>query len=116
MIELLVSMDRIQNPADIYSLAKDELAEMERMGEKSAANLVDAIEQSKKTTLPRFLFALGIREVGEATASSLASYFGKLEGIVEATEDQLVEVDDVGPVVASRIRAFMDESHNLDVI
>jgi DNA ligase (NAD+) len=116
MIELLVSVDRIQNPADIYSLAIDELAEMERMGEKSAANLVDAIEKSKITTLPRFLFALGIREVGEATASSLASYFGKLEGIIEATEDQLVEVDDVGPIVASRIRAFMDEPHNLDVI
>ena len=116
MIEQLVSMDRIKTPADIYTLTTEELAAMERMGEKSAANLVAAIEKSKSTTLPRFLFALGIREVGEATAASLAMYFGKLERILHATEQELVEVDDVGPIVAARIRAFMDEAHNISVI
>jgi DNA ligase (NAD+) len=116
MIEQLVSVDRLQTPADIYSLAHDELASMERMGEKSAANLIAAIEKSKSTSLPRFLFALGIREVGEATAASLSSYFGKLEGLIKATEEELVAVEDVGPIVASRIRAFMDEPHNLAVI
>lgn len=116
LIEQLVAADRIHTPADIYSLRNDELAAMERMGEKSAENLVDSIEKSKSTTLARFLYALGIREVGEATALALASYFGSLENIMAASEEQLLEVPDVGPVVASRIRAFFDESHNLDVI
>ena len=116
MIEQLVSMDRIKTPADIYTLTSEELAAMERMGEKSAANLVAAIEKSKSTSLPRFLFALGIREVGEATAASLAMHFGKLEQIIGASEDELVQVDDVGPIVAARIRAFMDEAHNIAVV
>ena len=116
MIEQLVSMDRLKTPADIYTLTNEELAAMERMGEKSAANLVAAIEKSKSTTLSRFLFALGIREVGEATAASLAMYFGKLERILNASEDELVEVEDVGPIVAARIRAFMNEAHNIAVI
>jgi DNA ligase (NAD+) len=116
LIEQLVAVDRIKTPADIFQLKKDELAEMERMGEKSAENLVNSIEESRSTTLERFLYALGIREVGEATASALASYFGKLDAIQRATEEELLEVPDVGPIVASRIRSFFDEGHNRDVI
>jgi DNA ligase (NAD+) len=116
MIEQLVAIDRLKTPADIYSLEVDELAAMERMGKKSASNLVAAIEKSKTTTLARFLYALGIREVGEATAGSLAAFFGKLPGIIAASEDELLTVADVGPIVASRIRSFFDETHNLDVI
>ena len=116
IIEQLVAVDRIKTPADIFQLNKDELAEMERMGEKSAENLVNSIEDSRSTTLERFLYSLGIREVGEATASALASYFGKLDVIQRATEEELVEVPDVGPIVASRIRSFFDEGHNRDVI
>ena len=116
VLEQLVTADRIKTPADIFALKADELASMERMAEKSAGNLIVAIDKSKTTTLPRFLYALGIREVGEATAASLASYFGGLEAIIAADEEKLVEVEDVGPIVASRIRAFMDEKHNLDVV
>jgi DNA ligase (NAD+) len=116
LIEQLVAVDRIHTPADIYRIDKDELAGMERMGEKSAENLIQSIEDSKSTTLARFLYALGIREVGEATAVALASYFGNLPAIVSAKEEQLLEVPDVGPVVASRIRSFFDEPHNLEVI
>ncbi len=116
LIEQLVAIDRIKTPADIFQLRNDELAEMERMGEKSAENLVRSIEISRSTTLERFLYALGIREVGEATAAALASYFGNLDAIVAATEDELVEVPDVGPIVASRIRLFFDEAHNREVI
>jgi len=86
------------------------------MGEKSAVKLLESIEKSKETTLSRFLYALGIREVGEATASSLASHYGKLEAIMAADDGALQEVPDVGPVVAARIRAFFDEKHNQEVI
>ena len=116
LIEQLVANDRVKTPADLYSLEKDELADMERMAEKSAQNLVDAIEKSKSTTLARFLFALGIREVGEATAVSLADYFGSFDSIANSTEEQLLEVPDVGPVVAHRVRTFLDEEHNQEVI
>ena len=116
LIAQFVEEDRIANPAEIYELTKDELAERERMGEKSAENLINAIETSKSTTLARFLYALGIREVGEATASSLASHFGNLPAILNATLEELVKVPDVGPVVAARIRDFLDEEHNLEVI
>jgi len=116
MIDQLVEIDRIKTPADIFHLKQEELAAMERMGEKSAANLINAIDDSKTTTLTRFLYALGIREVGEATAASLAGHFGALTRIVTATEDDLIEVADVGPIVASRIRTFFDEPHNLEVI
>ena len=116
LIEQLVAAGRVKTPADLYTLTKDELAGMERMGEKSAENLIAAINRSKDSTLSRFLFALGIREVGEATAGSLASYYGKLESAMNATAEELQSVDDVGPVVASRIRAFFDEPHNLEVI
>jgi DNA ligase (NAD+) len=89
---------------------------MERMGEKSAENLLASIEKSKQTTLTRFLYGLGIREVGEATASSLASHYGKLEGILSADEEGLQDVPDVGPVVAARICHFFSEAHNREVI
>ena len=116
LIEQLVAAERVKTPADLFSLSQDELAAMERMGEKSAANLVASIEKSKSTTLSRFLFALGIREVGEATAATLAAHFGKLDAVVAASEEELQAVEDVGPIVASRIAAFFSEDHNLDVI
>ncbi len=116
VIAQLVEIDRIKTPADIYTLTQAELAEMDRLGEKSAANLVESIDRSKSTTLQRFLFGLGIREVGEATALSLVDYFGKLEAIMSADLEALEAVPDVGPIVASRIRAFFDEPHNRDVI
>jgi len=116
LIEQLVSVGRVETPANIFQLNEDELSEMEHMGHKSAQNLVASIDASRSTTLTRFLYALGIREVGEATAASLASHFGKLGEIIAASEEDLVAVQDVGPVVASRIRSFFDESHNRVVI
>jgi DNA ligase (NAD+) len=116
LIEQFVEEDRIQNPSEIFELTQEELAGRERMGEKSAENLVNSIDASKATSLSRFLYALGIREVGEATAQSLAAYFGNLPAILEAEVDELVKVPDVGPVVAKRIRDFLDETHNLEVI
>jgi len=116
LIEQLVDEERIKDPADLFQLEVEELSERERMGDKSARNLVDAVEKSKATTLPRFLFALGIREVGEATAGGLASYFGSLPAIITASEDELSKVPDVGPVVARRVRNFFGEQHNIDVI
>jgi len=116
MIEQLVATRRVETPADIFSLELKELAAMDCMGEKSAANLVAAINASKSTTLARFLFALGIRDVGEATAANLAVHFGNLPDIIAASQDELEQVTDVGPIVASRVRAFFDESHNVEVI
>ena len=116
LIEQLVAADRVRNPADLYKLTNEELTSLDRMGEKSANNLVAAIETSKSTTLPRFLYALGIREVGEATAASLANHYGKLKLIMSASEEELQNVGDVGPIVASRIRAFFEEAHNRAVI
>ncbi len=116
LIEQLVEIDRIRTPADLFSLRQAELVQLERMGEKSAVNLLESIEASKQTTLSRFLYALGIREVGEATAASLASHYGKLDAVMHANEDALQQVPDVGPVVASRIQAFFAEKHNQDVV
>ena len=116
LIEQLVANDRVKTAADLFTLSVSELAELDRMGEKSAENVVQSIEASKVTTLARFLYALGIREVGEATALSLATHFGKLENIIVASEEDLLAVADVGPIVASRIRTFFEEPHNSDVI
>ena len=116
LIQQFVDEDSVSTPADIYRLQKSELAERDRMGEKSAENLVNAIEASKSTTLARFLFALGIREVGEATAANLAAHFGNLPALLKADEEELLKVPDVGPKVAKRIRDFLDEQHNVDVI
>lgn len=116
LIEQLVATGKIKTPADIYRLEQSDLAQMERMAEKSAANLIGSIEASKSTSLSRFLYGLGIREVGEATAAELASYFGKLNNIIAASEEELLKVPDVGPIVASRIQSFFQEEHNVDVI
>ena len=116
LIEQLVAEDSLSNPSDLYQLSKEELSSRERMGDKSAENLVRAIEASKSTTLARFLYALGIREVGEATAAGLASFFGSLPAIKNASVDELIKVPDVGPVVAKRVRSFFEEPHNIEVI
>lgn len=116
LIEQLVEADRLKTPADIFTLTREELSELERMGEKSADNLVGSIESSKQTSLSRFLFALGIREVGESTAAGLASFYGRLSGLQGASEEELQEVPDVGPIVAARIHGFFAEPHNLEVI
>ena len=116
LIEQLVALDRLHTPADIYRLEKNELVALERMGDKSAEKLLSAIERSKETTLPRFLYGLGIREVGESTAVALATHYGNLQSIMDASEQDLQQVPDVGPVVAARIRAFFEEEHNRTVI
>ncbi len=116
LVEQLVDQGLIAHVSDLYRLDVDQVAAMERMGQKSAQNLIEALEKSKATTLPRFLFALGIREVGEATALTLAQHFGTLENIRSASEEQLQQAPDVGPVVASRIAAFFAQQHNLDII
>lgn len=106
----------IKTPADLYTLTTAELASLDRMGQKSAENLVAAIERSKSTTLPRFLFALGIPEVGEATAASLARYFGDLGPLAQAEIEELEAVPDVGPVVARHVHDFLRQEENLAVI
>ena len=116
LIEQLVSIDRLKTPADIFQLTREELSELERMGKKSADKLVKAIDKSKSTTLARLLFALGIREVGEATAASVAAHYGRLENVLAASEEELQTIDDVGPVVAARLRTFFNEKHNIEQI
>jgi DNA ligase (NAD+) len=116
LVEQLVEAGRVETPADLYTLTAEELAGLERMGEKSAANLVAALEHSKQTTLPRFLFALGIRDVGEATALALAEHFGRLEPLEAASLEDIQQVRDVGPVVAQHVRDFFDEPRNRKVI
>ena len=116
LVEQLVEAGRVETPADLYTLTAEELAGLDRMGEKSAANLVAALDASKQTTLPRFLFALGIRDVGEATALALAEHFGTLEPLEQATLDEIQQVRDVGPVVAAHVRDFFDEARNRKVI
>ena len=116
LIEQLVEAELVKSPADLYRLDQATLAGLERMADKSAANLVAALEKSKSTTLARLLFALGIREVGEVTAANLARQFGTLERLTEATVEKLEGVPDVGPIMARHVRAFFDEEHNLAVI
>ncbi len=116
LIEQLVDAGDVEHFADLFSVSAERLAELDRMGEKSAANLVAARDTAKSTTLPRFLYALGIREVGEATALNLARHFGDLGAIIAADEEALQEVDDVGPVVAQHINSFMQQPHNREVI
>ncbi len=116
LLEQLVERELIHSPADLYGLDEDTLAGLDRMAEKSARNLVRALEKSKRTTLQRFLFALGIREVGEATARGLAQHFGDLAPLMAADQEALEAVPDVGPVVAGNLRAFFAEQHNQDVI
>jgi DNA ligase (NAD+) len=116
IIEQLVEQDLVKSPADLYTLTLEQLSELERMGEKSAAKLVQAIEKSRDTTLPRFLFALGIRDVGEATALALAQHFGKLEKLLDASVDEIQLVPDVGPVVAAHVAAFVASPDHRKVI
>jgi len=116
IVDQLVDKDVVHTPADLYALKEDQLADLERMGEKSAANLVAELERSRNTTLERLIYALGIRNAGESTARDLARHFGDLEPLEKATEEQLLQVPDVGPVVARSIRQFFDEPHNREVI
>lgn len=116
IVEQLVDLELIHSPADLYRLQVDQLAGLERMGAKSAQNLVDALEHSKATTLNRFIYALGIREVGEATARNLAMEFKSLEAIRDASDEQLQSTPDVGPVVASYIKSFFEQPHNNEVV
>lgn len=116
LVEQLVDQQLVKTPADIYQLDMPALVALERMAEKSALKLLSAIEQSKQTTLPRFIYALGIREVGEATALNLANHFASLAALQQATLEQLLEVADVGAVVAEHVKGFFAESHNQAVI
>jgi len=116
LVDQLVDTAQVNTLADLYHLKLDILADMDRMAEKSAVNLLEALEKSKTTTLGRFLFSLGIRHVGEATAKELARHFGQLDAIMVASEDALLQVADVGPVVAHSIRTFFDQPHNREVL
>ena len=116
LVDQLVDSGRVNTLADLYSLQLPDLAGMDRMAEKSAQNLLDALETSKQTTLARFVFALGIRHVGEATAKELARHFGQLDAIMAASEDALLQVADVGPVVAHSIHTFFAQAHNREVV
>ena len=116
LVEQLVEKKMIHTVADLYALSEEQLAGMERMGDKSAGNVLAALKKSKETTLNRFIYALGIREVGEATALALARYFGELAPIMNATTEELERVPDVGPVVAKHITGFFREAHNRNVI
>jgi DNA ligase (NAD+) len=116
IVEQLVDTGRVETPADLFTLRADELASLDRMGEKSAAKLVEALARSRTTILPRFLYALGIRDVGEATALALAGHFGSLDALESATMDEIRQVPDVGPVVALHVHDFFSEPHNRKVI
>ena len=116
LVEQLVDQQLVHTPADLYRLRLADLAKLERMGDKSANNLLAAIEHSKDTTLARFIYALGIRNVGETTAKDLARNFGSLDKFLAADEVRLQQVRDVGPIVAKSISAFFAEAHNLEVL
>src|SRR5579885_319367 len=116
LVEQLVDTRLIESVADIYDLTQTQLENLERMGEKSAQKLLEQIEKSKSTTYARFLYALGIREVGEATAKALANHFRTLQALQSATEEDLQSVPDIGPVVAAHIAHFFQERHNRDII
>ena len=116
LVDQLVDAGIVHTPADLYKLGVAALAELERMADKSAANVIAAIDRSRKTTLARIIYALGIRHVGEATAKDLARHFGSMEALMEGDEAALLEVNDVGPVLAQSIRQFFAEKHNREVI
>ncbi|WP_163558033.1 NAD-dependent DNA ligase LigA [Halomonas sp. NO4] len=116
LIDQLVERDWVRTPADLFRLEAERLAELPRMAKKSSENLVAALETAKQTTLPRFIFALGIREVGEATATNLARHFGTLEALMAAKVEDLEAVADVGPVVAAHVHTFFRQPHNRETI
>jgi DNA ligase (NAD+) len=115
-VDILVDSEKVETIADLYRLRKADLIGLERMGDKSASNLIAAIDASRQPLLWRFLYALGIREVGEATAKGLAGYFGSLEAIAEADENALQAVSDVGPIVAGHLRSFFEQPHNQEIL
>ncbi|SDM06830.1 DNA ligase (NAD+) [Franzmannia pantelleriensis] len=116
LIDQLIERDWVKTPAELFRLDAERLAELPRMAQKSSENLVAALEKAKQTTLPRFIYALGIREVGEATAGNLASHFGTLQALMAAEQDDLEAVDDVGPIVAAHVHGFFQEPHNREII
>ena len=116
LVDQLFDAKLIEHVDDLYQLTVESVATLERMGEKSATNLIKALEASKKTELHRFIYALGIREVGEATAKSLAKHFQHLDKIANADEEILLQVDDVGPIVAAHIQHFFQQAHNQEII
>ena len=116
LVEQMVAADMIHSVSDLFTLNLEQVAGLERMAEKSAQNLLDALEKAKQTTMARFLFALGIREVGTVTAQNLASYFGFLDRLMAASKEELVAIRDVGDIVAEHIVNFFAEEHNRDVI
>jgi DNA ligase (NAD+) len=116
LVDQLVEAGVVKTLPDLYRIGLAGLVALERMGEKSAQNLLAGLERSKATTLPRFLYALGIRHVGEATARDLARHFGKLDGILDAPVEQLLQVPDVGPIVAESIHTFFAQPHNREVV
>jgi DNA ligase (NAD+) len=116
LIDQMVTTGLVRTPADLYSLTPAQLADLERMGEKSAANLLAALERSRTTTLPRFLYALGIRDVGEATAHSLAAHFQDLDALLDASAEEIERAPDVGPVIAASVQRFFAQAHNRKVI
>lgn len=116
LIAQLVEQNIVHSPADLYRLDLETLTALERMGEKSAQNLLDELQKSKNTTMPRFLFALGIREVGEVTAQDLAREFGDIQSLKQATAEQLEAISGIGPIVAQRVHQFFQNSQNLDIV
>ena len=116
LVDQLVDGGLIRTLPELYALGLAKLAALDRMAGKSAANLVAALEKSKRTTLARFLYALGIRHVGEATAKDLAKHFGAIDRVMDASVEQLLQVDDVGPVVAQSIRTFFEQPHHREVV
>ncbi len=116
LVDILIEKELISTPASLFTLKVADIAALERMGQKSAENLIAALEKAKHTTLPRFIFALGIREVGEATAKTLANHFGSLEKLEQASVEDLEAVPDIGPVSAGHIKSFFEQSHNLETI
>ena len=116
LIDQLVDKNVINDAADLYTLDLETLSQLDRMAEKSASNLLGELEKSKKTTFARFLYALGIRHVGEATARALAGYFGNLANLRQASEEQLLEVADIGPIVAASIKQFFSDERNLALV
>jgi DNA ligase (NAD+) len=116
LIEALVERDWVTTPADLFRLEAERLAELPRMGQKSSENLVAALEKARQTTLARFIYALGIREVGEATAANLARHFGTLEALMAAELADLEAVEEVGPIVAAHVHTFFRQPHNRETI
>ena len=116
LVDQLVDAGLVSTLPDLYKLGFSHLAALDRMAEKSANNLLASLERSKNTTLPRFIFGLGIRHVGEATAKDLARHFGSMDAVMDASVEQLLSVNDIGPVVANSLRTFFDQPHNREVV